>query len=146
MPLGADLADGGEPVRGGDLAVVPDEHRAIVVPPQNIVMAVAVEIADSRDVGAAGNDARRGDGMRGAAVSAPFLKEVGPGERYVVCVRFNARDTRGKYMGVKEAAAISTVFSLLATVTTFVRHYREYNWRLGFVFLVSMCVGVPATR
>jgi len=46
-------------------------------------------------------------------------------------------------MGVKEAAAISTVFSLLATVTTFVRHYREYNWRLGFVFLVSVCAGVP---
>jgi hypothetical protein len=46
------------------------------------------------------------EGVRGAAVSAPFLKEVGPGERYVVCVRFNARDTRGKYMGAKEAAAV----------------------------------------
>jgi uncharacterized membrane protein YfcA len=47
------------------------------------------------------------------------------------------------FMGVKEAAAISTVFSLLATVTTFIRHARDYNWRLGFVFLLSVCVGVP---
>lgn len=46
------------------------------------------------------------EGVRGAAVSAPFLKEVGPGERYVVCVRFNARDTRGKYLGPKEALAV----------------------------------------
>jgi uncharacterized membrane protein YfcA len=46
-------------------------------------------------------------------------------------------------IGVKEAAAISTVFSFLATLTTFARHYREYNWRLGFAFLVSVCVGVP---
>jgi len=47
------------------------------------------------------------------------------------------------FMGVKQAAVISTAFSLLATVTTFVRHYREYNWRLGADFLVSVCVGVP---
>ncbi len=47
------------------------------------------------------------------------------------------------FIGVKQAAVISTAFSLLATVTTFVRHYREYDWRLGAVFLVSVCVGVP---
>ena len=52
------------------------------------------------------------EGVRGAAVSAPFLKEVGPGERYVVCVRFNARDTRGKYMGAKEAVAVFVVGKL----------------------------------
>src|SRR5215471_9758782 len=46
-------------------------------------------------------------------------------------------------IGVKQAAAISTVFSFLATITTFARHYREYNWRLGFVFLISVCAGVP---
>jgi uncharacterized membrane protein YfcA len=46
-------------------------------------------------------------------------------------------------IGVKQAAAISTVFSFLATITTFFRHYREYNWRLGFAFLVAVCVGVP---
>ena len=47
------------------------------------------------------------------------------------------------FMGVKQAAVISTAFSLLATVTTFVRHHRDYNWRLGAGFLVSVCVGVP---
>lgn len=47
------------------------------------------------------------------------------------------------FLSVKEAAAISTVFSLLATVTIFARHYREYNWRLGLTFLISVCIGVP---
>jgi hypothetical protein len=43
--------------------------------------------------------------IRDAAVSQPQLKMVGPGERYVACVRFNARNTRGKYTGVKVGAA-----------------------------------------
>jgi uncharacterized protein len=47
------------------------------------------------------------------------------------------------FMGVKQAAVISTAFSLLATVTTFVRHYREYNWRLGAAFIGSVCIGLP---
>jgi uncharacterized membrane protein YfcA len=47
------------------------------------------------------------------------------------------------FISIKQAAVISTAFSLLATVTTFARHYREYNWRLGAAFLVSVCVGVP---
>ena len=46
-------------------------------------------------------------------------------------------------IGLKQAAAISTIFSLLATVTTFIRHFREYDWRLGLPFLVSVCAGVP---
>lgn len=46
-------------------------------------------------------------------------------------------------IGIKQAAAISTIFSLLATVTTFLRHYQEYNWRLGFTFLLCVSVGVP---
>lgn len=46
-------------------------------------------------------------------------------------------------INVKQAAALSTIFSLLATVTTFVRHYRAYNWRLGLLFLISVCLGVP---
>ncbi|MFN3658148.1 MAG: hypothetical protein ACK4UO_12900 [Pseudolabrys sp.] len=43
--------------------------------------------------------------VRGAAVSVPALKNIGPGERYVACLRYNARDTGGKYMGPKEGAA-----------------------------------------
>src|SRR5437016_6382737 len=46
-------------------------------------------------------------------------------------------------IGVKQAAAISTVFSLVATVATFIRHFRDYNWRLGLIFLISVCAGVP---
>ena len=46
-------------------------------------------------------------------------------------------------IGIKPAAAVSTVFTLLATVSTFFRHYREYNWRLGFLFLLSVSMGVP---
>jgi uncharacterized protein len=47
------------------------------------------------------------------------------------------------FMGVRQAAVISTVFSLLATFMTFARHYREYDWRHGTLFLVSVSVGVP---
>jgi hypothetical protein len=45
-------------------------------------------------------------GVRGAAVAPPVLKTVGYGERYVACVRYNARDSDGKYRGMKEGAAV----------------------------------------
>jgi hypothetical protein len=44
--------------------------------------------------------------VRGAAVAPPQLKTVGPGQRYIACVRYNARDSDGKYMGVKDGAAV----------------------------------------
>ncbi len=44
--------------------------------------------------------------IRGAAVSQPQLKFIGPGDRYVACVRYTARDTQGKYQGSKDGAAI----------------------------------------
>jgi hypothetical protein len=44
--------------------------------------------------------------VRGASVSQPHLKYVGPGDRYVACVRYNARDSDGKYLGSKDGAAI----------------------------------------
>lgn len=44
--------------------------------------------------------------IRGAAVSQPQLKFIGPGDRYVACVRYTARDTQGKYQGSKDSAAI----------------------------------------
>lgn len=43
--------------------------------------------------------------VRDAAVSQPQLKYIGPGDRYVSCVRFNARNTDGRYQGSKEGAA-----------------------------------------
>ena len=44
--------------------------------------------------------------VRGAAVSQPQLKYVGPGDRYVACVRYNSRNTDGKYLGSKDGAAV----------------------------------------
>jgi hypothetical protein len=44
--------------------------------------------------------------VRAAQVTQPTLMDVGPGQRYVVCLRYNARDLDGNYMGVKEGAAI----------------------------------------
>jgi hypothetical protein len=44
--------------------------------------------------------------IRNAGVSQPQLKTVGPAQRYVACVRYNARDSIGKYAGPKNGAAI----------------------------------------
>lgn len=44
--------------------------------------------------------------VHGAMVSPPTRKTVGAGERYVACLRYNARDSDGKYMGPKEGAAV----------------------------------------
>jgi hypothetical protein len=51
------------------------------------------------------NNPRR---IRDASISEPFLKNVGGGrgERYVVCVRFNAMNSDGKYTGIKSRIAI----------------------------------------
>jgi hypothetical protein len=48
------------------------------------------------------NDPRH---VRKAAVSPPALKKVGSGERYVACVRYDARRGDGTYAGVKTGAA-----------------------------------------
>ena len=44
--------------------------------------------------------------VRGGEVSQLALKTVGPGERYIACVRYDARDIHGKYAGVKTGAAV----------------------------------------
>ena len=43
--------------------------------------------------------------IRNAGVTQPALMEVGPGKRYVACVRYNARDDKGHYEGAKIGAA-----------------------------------------
>ena len=43
--------------------------------------------------------------VRDAGVSQPVLKKAGPGDRFIACVRYNARSD-GKYAGVKVGAAI----------------------------------------
>jgi len=44
--------------------------------------------------------------VHSAAVTQPVLKDVGHGQRYVACLRYNARDMNGKYAGPKEGAAV----------------------------------------
>lgn len=41
-----------------------------------------------------------------AAVSPPVLKPAGPGDRYIACVRYNARNSTGAYAGAKQGAAV----------------------------------------
>ena len=43
--------------------------------------------------------------VRSASVSQPQLKYIGPGDRYVACVRYDARNSDGKYVGSKDGAA-----------------------------------------
>jgi hypothetical protein len=45
-------------------------------------------------------------GIRSAAISQPALRKVGSVERYVVCVRFNAKAPGASYTGVREHLAI----------------------------------------
>lgn len=45
-------------------------------------------------------------GIREAGIAEPAQKEVGGRRRYVVCVRFNARNAAGRYAGVKERAGM----------------------------------------
>ena len=45
-------------------------------------------------------------GIREAAISEPALKPVGPGDRYVVCVRFNPKRGGGGYAGTKDHLVI----------------------------------------
>ena len=45
-------------------------------------------------------------GIRSAAVSQPALRKIGNIERYVVCVRFNAKAPAGGYVGVRDHMAI----------------------------------------
>src|SRR5262245_42811789 len=44
-------------------------------------------------------------GVREAFIAEPMLKPSGNETRYIGCVRYNARDKDGKYLGLKEKAA-----------------------------------------
>lgn len=49
------------------------------------------------------NDA---SGIRDAAISEPALRQAGPVQRYVLCVRFNAKNSTGKYQGTKDRMVV----------------------------------------
>ena len=79
---------GPETTRGGvSVNVFPDNYRAEILAYQRSYL----------------NDPT---GIRSAAISQPALKSVGSAERYVVCVRFNAKNATGAYAGVREHLAI----------------------------------------
>jgi hypothetical protein len=44
--------------------------------------------------------------LHGTAVSQPQRKTVGPGERFVACVRYQERKSDGKYAASKDGAAV----------------------------------------
>jgi len=45
-------------------------------------------------------------GIKEATASEPALKPVGRVQRYIVCLRYNARDADGKYTGAKDRMAV----------------------------------------
>jgi hypothetical protein len=45
-------------------------------------------------------------GVRSAVVAQPALKDYGQGQRFIVCLRYNARDNTGAYTGMKTGAAV----------------------------------------
>ena len=79
---------GPETTRGGaSVNVYPDNYRAEILAYQRSYL----------------NDPT---GIRGAGIAQPALKSVGSAERYVVCVRFNAKNATGAYAGVRDHLAI----------------------------------------
>jgi hypothetical protein len=44
--------------------------------------------------------------IRDAAISEPMLQPIGKRERYVVCLRFNAKKGNGEYAGTKEYLSV----------------------------------------
>jgi len=44
--------------------------------------------------------------IREASISEPILKSAGRVDRYVLCVRFNAKNTTGQYEGSKERMVV----------------------------------------
>ena len=78
----------GPETRGGaSVNIFPDKYRAEILAYQRSYL----------------NDPT---GIRSAAISQPALRKVGSIERYVVCVRFNAKQPSGSYAGVREHMAI----------------------------------------
>jgi hypothetical protein len=45
------------------------------------------------------------EGIRDAFIAEPALRPYGTVSRYIVCVRFNARNNEGRYLGSKDMAA-----------------------------------------
>jgi hypothetical protein len=82
-----ELVGGAESKGGVSVNVFPDKHRAEILAYQRSFL----------------NDPT---GIRSAAITQPVLRKVGSVERYVVCVRFNAKGGGGTHVGVRDHMAI----------------------------------------
>jgi hypothetical protein len=78
-----DARDGGE-ARGG---VLPENYKA------EIIAFMRTYLNDPANV-------------RDAFITEPAIKQVGTRSQYAVCVRYNAKNTDGKYMGSKSGLAV----------------------------------------
>jgi hypothetical protein len=73
--------------REARINVFPDNYRT------DILAAMHAYVSDPTNV-------------RDAYVSDPAIRPIGPQHRYAACVRFNARNSDGRYMGSKDVLAI----------------------------------------
>jgi hypothetical protein len=78
---------GAETAGGASVNLVPVNYRAEIIAYQRSYL----------------NDP---SGIKGAAIAQPALRNVGVGERYVVCVRFNAKNPNGAYAGMRDHVAV----------------------------------------
>ena len=78
---------GPETAGGTSVNIFPDKYRAEILAYQRSYL----------------NDPT---GIRSAAISQPVLRKIGNLERYVSCVRFNAKSPGGAYIGVREHLVI----------------------------------------
>ena len=78
---------GPETAGGAAVNKVPDNYRAEILAYQRSFL----------------NDP---SGIRGAGITQPAVKSVGSTERYVACVRFDAKGPTGAYTGPREYLAI----------------------------------------
>jgi hypothetical protein len=82
-----ELVGGAETKGGASVNVFPDRYRAEILAYQRSYL----------------NDPT---GIRAAAITQPALRKVGSVERYVVCVRFNAKAAGGSDLGVRDHIAV----------------------------------------
>jgi len=67
-------------------------------------------------------------GVRDASISQPFLSFRGAGNRYTICVRFNAKNSYGAYGGIKDHTAVFVRGKLSTIVEPFAGECRQVDF------------------
>jgi predicted small secreted protein len=78
---------GGEQSENVNVNIYPDNYRA------ELIAFLQTYLNDPTNV-------------RDAQLAAPELRDVGSASRYAVCLKYNAKNNDGRYLGVKEYAAV----------------------------------------